>query len=135
MKDKLFTIVAWVGISIVLATSCVKSSPEEQAALAAKEYYECLLKGDAEGLVSAKADADSLPDSYRRMLVMAYRQYLSDINSKHGGLHAIAVSENVARRDSTKGVTYAFLLLSFNDSTREEISVPMVEQDGRWYVK
>ena len=60
---------------------------------------------------------------------------MADMVSKHGGLTDVAVSPNIGRRDTSIHVTYAFLLLSFRDSTQEEIAVPMVEVDGEWRMK
>ena len=57
------------------------------------------------------------------------------MESQHGGLQSVAISSNVGRSDSTLRLTYAFLLLSFRDSTQEEISVPMVERNGEWLMK
>lgn len=110
-------------------------APEELAAKAALSYYNRLLEGYPDGLTAAKAGADDLPSDYRAQLGKVYEQYVRDINLKHGGLRAVAVSDNVGRRDSVSGVVYAFLMLSFADSTQEEIVVPMVERNGAWYLR
>ena len=58
-----------------------------------------------------------------------------ETKDKHNGLNEVQVSDNVARRDTSLNLTYAFLLLCYGDSTEEEITVPMVKHDGQWLMK
>ena len=114
---------------------CSETTPEQQAAEAAQTYYNRLLEGFPDGFLEGKAGYDSLPADYRQQLMKTNEQYLQDIQQHHEGLHAVAISSNVGRRDSTLHLVYAFLLLSYNDSTQEEITVPMVEVDGKWKMR
>lgn len=130
-----FTSLLFYLFTSLLFISCQQASPEQRAAKAAKDYYDQLVEGYIEGFLEGKAHADSLPSDYMEQMVMVHRQYLSDLQRKHGGLQGVAISRNVARRDESLGVTCAFLLLTFADSTQEEVMVPMVEQDGTWRMK
>ncbi len=130
-----------------------KLSPEQAAAEAALSYYQRLVDGYPDGMVAAKADVDSLPDELRQQLVKAYRQYVADMQRQHGGLKSVSISSNVGKCDTltaqtsnlkpqtskfkpqTSPLVYAFLLLTFADSTQEEICVPMVERDGDWLMR
>ncbi len=129
MRKLLYVFVA------MLALGCSSAHPEEAAAEAAKTYYKLLADGSPDRFLEGKIGADSLPEGYCQQLLEVYRQYLSDIQEKHGGFKEITVSPNVGRRDTALNLVYAFLLLSFNDSIEEEITVPMVEQDGQWLMK
>ena len=130
MRKLLYTALA------LIALSCSDGlSPEEQAARAALDYYNCLLEGRPEKLLPARAGADSLPADYRRQLELAYRQYAADMRQKHGGLRSVSVSENPPRRDTLQGLVHAFLILTFNDSAQEEISVAMVQKNGAWRLR
>jgi hypothetical protein len=120
---------------VLLAIGCTELTPEEKAAQAALSYYNRLLEGYPDGLLAAKANVDELPSDYRTELVKVYRQYAEDMRTKHQGLHHVSLSENAPRRDTVQHLTYVFLLLSYNDSTREEIIVPMVERNGEWLLK
>jgi hypothetical protein len=139
---KLLAFGCWL-LAISCWVSCSeKLSPEEQAAQAALSYYHRILEGYPDGLQAAKADDSDLPDDYRDQRELTFKQFADDIQRQHGGLKAVELSSNPARRDSLKTkdgqwehVTYAFLLLSFNDSTKEEIVVPMVEHNGEWLLK
>ena len=120
---------------VLLAIGCTELTPEEKAAQAALSYYNRLLEGYPDGLLAAKANVDELPSDYRTELVKVYRQYAEDMRTKHQGLHHVSLSENAPRRDTVQHLTYVFLLLSYNDSMREEIIVPMVELNGEWLLK
>ena len=122
-------------MALIGLVGCNEVSPEQQAAEAAKAYYTRLLEGAPEGFLSGKVDYDSLPADYRRQLLKAHEQYMQDMQQHHEGLRAVTISPNVARRDTTLHLVYAFLLLSYNDSTQEEITVPMVEVNGEWKIK
>ncbi len=120
---------------VLLTIGCSSEQPEKAAAEAAKSFYERLVQGFPEGFLEGKLGVDSLPTAYCEQLIEVYRQYLSDVQEKHRGIQQVSVSPNVGHRDTTLHVVYAFLLLSYNDSTQEEISVPMVERNGQWLMK
>ena len=110
-------------------------TPEQQAAEAAQSYYQRLLDGYPDGFLVGKANYDQYPSDYRQQLVKANELFMEDMKQKHNGLRAVAVSPNVGRVDTTLHVVYTFLLLSYGDSTQEEVTVPMVQVDGEWKMK
>ena len=129
MKHLLFIVLVFLALC-----ACSSPTPEEVASLAAKGYYEHLLKGEYDKFLEGKAGSDSLPEAYRRQLLAGYKQFLSQQNSLHNGINEIRVIN--ARRDTILNYTNVFLMLCFGDSTNEEIVVPMVEQgDGRWRMR
>ena len=118
-------------VSCLLA--CSSPSPEELAALAAQGYYRHLAAGEYEAFLEGKAGADSLPADYREQLLTGYRQFAAQQQSAHQGIQEVQSSNVVT--DTLAGYTNVFLILSYGDSTREEIVVPMVEHNGRWRMK
>jgi hypothetical protein len=122
-------------VLLVLSACAEKYSSEEQAAKAAQSYYQLLLDGQTSEFLQGKIGTDSLPEGYRLQLQQMYEQYVSELRTKHDGVSQVCISENVARRDSMLQLTYAFLMLCFGDSTQEEVTVPMVEQNGVWKMK
>ena len=122
-------------IAFVVLSACSNKSPEEEAAKAALAYYQSLLEDNPEDFLHGRFGADSLPDKYRAQLLQTYRHFMAEMEEKHGGISEVCISANVGRRDTTVNLTYAFLLLSFGDSTQEEITVPMIEVDGEWKMK
>ncbi len=125
----------FVFLSLLLLTACSKKTPEEEAALAAKSYYDKLVEGYTEGFLEGKVDVDSLPSEYCDQLLEAYKQYMSEVEKKHGGIREVRISDNVGRTDSTLRLTYAFLMLCYVDSTQEEIVVPMIHSGDDWRMK
>ncbi len=126
----------------LLLIACASKTPEEQATEAALNYYQSLLDGKADGLQAAKVTDDSICAEYQGQLGKVYQHYIDDMQRLHQGLKAVRISDNQARRDSIQQkdghweqVIYAFLILSFNDSTEEQISVPMVQRQEEWYIK
>lgn len=123
-------------MAILLLCGCSRQgqSPEEQAGIAAKEYYDRLLAGDIDAFLKGKADIDSVPADYRSQMYAACEQYKKELDETHGGVAAITVSN--ARKDSTQQMMMqAFLLLNFRDSTKEEIIVPMVQRGEVWKLR
>ena len=122
-------------MAILLLCGCSQQdqSSEEQAGIAAKEYYDRLLAGDIDGFLKGKADMDSVPADYRSQMYAACEQYKKELDETHGGVAAITVSN--ARKDSTQQMMQAFLLLNFKDSTKEEIIVPMVQRGEVWMLR
>ena len=119
---------------MVLLAACSGPSKEEMASLAAKGYYEHLIKGETEQFLAGKVGADSLPKSYRSQLLDAYRQFVAQQEQKHLGIQEVLVVR--AQTDSLADYTNVFLTLCFGDSTNEEIVVPMVEQgEGHWRMR
>ena len=136
---RLLILCAWSALLL----ACSSATPEEQAAQAAKEYYDLLIKDNTVDFLAAKAGIDSMPNDYCEELLAATKTYVSDIKRRHNGLREVRISPNVGRTDSLPGragqraevFTHAFLLLCYGDSTQEEITVPMVERDGRWLMR
>ena len=134
--------IGFIGfISLMGFMSCKHATPEEQATEAALNIYQQLLEGNTAEFLNGKALVDSLPAGRNRQQTLAYEQYVNDISKKHGGLQGVTRSTNAARYDSIAAAApfdhfvHVFLLLSFNDSTQEEITVPMVLVNGEWKMK
>ena len=121
--------------SLLLCCGCSQPelTQEELAGKAVKEYYDRLLAGDYEGFLSGKADADSLPQDYRQQLLKAYKMYQQELEQTHGGVADVTVSN--VRNDEAQQMMQTFLLLHFKDSVKEEITVPMVLQNGAWKMR
>ena len=101
--------------------------------MAARGYYEHLLKGEFDKFLDGKAGSDSLPEAYREQLIVGYKQFLSQQNNLHNGINEIRVIN--AKRDTILNYTNVFLMLCFGDSTNEQVSVPMIEHNGSWRMR
>jgi hypothetical protein len=117
--------------------SCSSPSPEEvaraDAMVAAQHGYDLLLEGDYEGFSYCHAGMERCPASYRQQMVDAYKMYIDRERRAHKGIsHAKATR---AEMDSTLNLMQVFMLLTFADSTQEEIVVPVVQHEGQWKLR
>lgn len=128
MKKLLYLFVAMV-------TLACSSTPDqgEVAARAAKEYYGYLLQGNIASFVDGHYRPDSIPDTYREQLITNTKMYVNQQNEEHRGIKDIRIVDT--KTDIQKHAANVFLVLSFGDSTSEEIVVPMVENKGVWYLR
>lgn len=122
-----------IVLFMLLLGACSGPTPEEMASLAAKGYYDHLLRGEYQQFLEGKSGADSLPDAYREQLLVGYKQFMALQQKNHRGIREVRISN--AKTDSLEKYTSVFLVLCFGDSTNEEVVVPMVEQQGRWRMK
>jgi hypothetical protein len=113
--------------------SCSGITPEEQASLAAKGYYEHLVEGEWDAYMEGVSGTEGASADYVEQLRSAAKQYMVRLNQLHQGVQSVEVVS--ARTDSTLHCTQVFLVLNFGDATHEEICVPMVEDNGRWRMK
>lgn len=128
MKKLLYLFVAMV---IVACTSSLDEG--EVAARAAKEYYGYLIQGNIASFVDGHYRPDSIPDTYREQLITNTKMYVNQQNEEHRGIKDIRIVDT--KTDMQKHAANVFLVLSFGDSTSEEIVVPMVESGGVWYLR
>ena len=128
------TIGTLIATLLLFVLSCGNNPTKEQlAAMAAQGYYQHLQQGDIDNYLAGTAGYDSLPEGYKSELKVNMKMFLARQKAEHGDI--IAVETSNAKADSTLNVVYALLNIQFADSTREEISVPMVEHQGRWVMK
>ncbi len=123
----------WVTLILMGGAACSNPTLEEMASLAAKGYYDHLIRGEYEQFLEGKAGADSLPESYREQLLTSYKQFMAFQNKAHHGIHEVRISR--ASTDTAQHLTSVFLVLCYGDSVNEEIVVPMVQQDHGWRMK
>lgn len=117
--------------------ACSELTPEEQASLAAKGYYEHLIHGEYELFLQGKdgLQDSSLQDDYRLQLIDNCHQFIRQQENAHRGIEEVRVVKATTEPDSLLRCTNVFMMLCFGDSTNEEVVVPMVQRDGRWFMK
>lgn len=106
--------------------SCRKA--EHEADRAAVKYYTYLIEGKYEEYVGGIAYSDSMTDSYRSQMVDLTAQYAAREKELRGGLISVRALGDTIAGD----VASVFLEMVFGDSTREEVSVPMVKCGDVW---
>ena len=121
---------------LLLFTSCGGATPEEMASLAAKGYYEHLMRGEYRQFLEGKEfqplDTIGTIDRMEEHEVNL-RQFMAQQEEAHHGIREVRISN--VQTDTVQKITNGFLVLCFGDSVNEEIVVPMVERQGRWRMK
>lgn len=139
-----FLLLTLVGGGSLLFTACSEEVKQEDIALqAAKVYYEQLLQGDYNAFVEGSIQGDSLPAAYKSQLLLNAQMYIEQQNENHKGIKAIeplratcdTTHVTIANKDSMILTANAFLAITYADSTREEIVVPMINKNSIWYLK
>jgi hypothetical protein len=121
-------------ILIVIVVACSTGvSREEQAALAAKGYYEHLAAGEYDAYLDGVSGMTDAPADYRQQQRIAAEQFMKRLQQQHKGISSVEVSS--AKTDSSLHCTNVFLLLCFGDSTKEEVCVPMVYKNGLFWMR
>lgn len=114
-------------LCIAVWISCSRRD-EEEVDKAALAYYTCLVEGRYEDFVSAIAYSDSMTDGYRSQMVDLTAQYAAREKELRGGLVSVRVLGDTVAGD----VANVFLEVTFGDSTREEVALPMVKCGEVW---
>lgn len=123
-----------LALAFFALASCKKTDDKSlQAAASAKEAYQHLIAGEYDMFVHSMAGYDSLPAAYHEQVLTNMKQYAAALKSAHGGMSAIDII-NTSAIDSLH-TAQVFLLLHFCDSTTEQVSVQMVERNGKWLLK
>ena len=119
---------------IVMLAACGNASKEELASLAAKGYYDHLIRGEYEQFLEGVDQRERMTDDdYHSQLLDCYEQFMAQQTTTHRGILEVRVSN--AKTDTIQKYTNVFLVLCYGDSTNEEIVVPMVERNGSWRMK
>ena len=127
---------AWLSaiIGCLIVSGCSEVTPEEQASLAAKGYYEHLIHGEYEQFLQGKDGLKKQTEpEYWSQLVDNCHQFMHQQKESHRGIHEVRIVN--AKTDTLQKYVNVFMMLCFGDSTNEEVVVPMVDRDGRWYMK
>lgn len=122
----------WVCICSLLAAvllgACRKENPNEKVKGAAVAYYTCLINGQYDKYIDGIAYRDSMTEEYRSQMVDLAAQYVAHEQDLRGGLVAVRALSDTIMDESA----LVFLEVQFGDSTREEVSVPMVLCGEEW---
>ena len=113
---------------------CSERTPEQQAIDTVVKSFEGLLSDDYEAFLNGRFSADSIPESYREQLLVAYKQFMYQQRQAHGDINSIVATRT--QMDTIAHQMLVFLMVNYADSTSEELVVPMVKDgDGLWKMK
>ena len=111
--------------------ACKKGLMTHEAAReAAEEFYSMLIKGDYKGFVEGYADAENMPEDFRRQLTDATAQFMAKDDMR--SLCSVEATCDSLSEDST---AYVMLQLHFNDSTSEQVGLSLILTEDGWKMK
>lgn len=122
--------------TLLLCSACQgKQEPDQGqlAAIAAKGYYDLLLEGKYEDYVAGTYQPDSIPEGYRKQLVLSAKMYVEGQQEEHKGINQVNIL--TAKADTARHVADVYLSLVYGDSLKEQIVVPMVQARGKWMMR
>lgn len=135
-RMKAAILAATISICLAAALSACssgQSKPDVAAAMAAKDYYDSLANGGYAYFTDMHYRKERIPESYRKQLIDNTKMFLSETGKSHGGIKEVIMQN--CRNDSLGTSAEAYLVLCFNDSTKEEIVVPMIKVNGKWMMR
>ena len=111
--------------------ACKKGLMTHEAAREpAEEFYSMLIEGDYKGFVQGYADAENMPEDFRRQLVDATAQFAAKDDMR--SLCRVEATSDSLSEDST---AYVMLQLHFNDSTSEQVGLSLILTEDGWKMK
>lgn len=133
-ERRLSTIILPVAVAVatMLVYSCGKKEEQEIGKLAVG-YVESLYGGDFNGAVNHTAGADEASRQYREHLALLYQNVVDSNLVAHGALTKTECYR--VKEDKEHHYADVYVRLTFADSTRQDILLPMEEHSGQWMVK
>lgn len=102
------------------------ATPTEIAVMA----YEHLMHGEYDDYVRCVQAYDSIPPSYRESILNVLRQASSKTEKERKGIASVSGKDEITNDKGTFSLVR--LDITFGDSTKEEIAVPVVKYNGKW---
>lgn len=96
-------------------------------------YYNLYAQGDYAAYVAQMASCDGKPEDYRHQMELLLKQHAAQVKREKGGIKAVSFGRMEAHLDST--AVNAFLNVTYQDETTEEVMLPLVLVDNKWRVR
>nr|WP_296990503.1 hypothetical protein [Prevotella sp.] len=122
-------------LSVMSLFSCKEKTPDPgyYAGIAAKGYYDMLLEGRYDEFVEGQNMPHRIPEGYRQQLVLNAKMFVEQQKNEHRGMKAFQILD--AKADTAHHIADVYLSVTYGDSTKEQIVVPMVEVEKKWKMR
>ena len=124
----------WHALLLMAAlVGCGSPNAEEVAGRTAKLYYDCLIDGRYDDFVAGIDNRYAPSRNYREQLRASTKMYVARQEALHKGITSFELERTIVG-DSGRSAN-VFLIVAYNDSTSEQIVVPMVQREGIWLMR
>ncbi|MCD8305926.1 MAG: hypothetical protein LUC49_04610 [Prevotella sp.] len=125
---------ALCAVVVAFLSSCKKEIKTEDVVKGvAEQYCAYLLGGDYGAYVDATYRTETLGEDERTELIDNLKMFAAQQQKERQGITKAEVSKvEVSADDDTADV---FLLITYGDSTQEQVLQPMVKRGGLWYLR
>lgn len=122
-------------LSVMSLFSCKEKTPDPgyYAGIAAKGYYDMLLEGRYDEFVEGQNMPHRIPEGYRQQLVLNAKMFVEQQKNEHRGMKAFQILD--AKADTVHHLADVYLSVTYGDSTKEQMVVPMVEVEKKWKMR
>ncbi len=126
--------VVFFAVIALFLFSCRKEIKTEDVVKGvAEQYCAYLLNGDYGAYVDATYRTETLGEDERTELIDNLKMFAAQQQKERQGITKAEVSKvEVSDGDDTADV---FLLITYGDSTQEQVLQPMVKRGGLWYLR
>ncbi len=130
-----FLVVSALTVLTISCSSEKKDSFVEKATPSeiVETAYNHLIKGEYEQYLLCVQSYDSIPERYHKSLINVLKQAAENEKKERNGIANVkAIAENTNEKDTYSVVRVD---ITYGDSTKEEIAVPVVKFNGKWRLK
>lgn len=136
-----FTAILTAAVSLLLAFIACHSTPSDGTATSIPEISDTtivrLYRLGADGhyteYVAQMASCNGTTDAYRNQIILALKHRNDCVHREKGGVADVTV-QRIEFHDNGR-MANAFLRVSYNDHTHEELLFPLVCMDGTWMMQ
>lgn len=96
-------------------------------------YYNLRAKGHFEAYVNAMLSCDSTTPAYKQQMVRLLRHHQLEVNKEKQGVNRVELLRTEMHNHNR--MAHAFLKVTYNDSTHEEVMFPLVFDGKQWRIQ
>ena len=133
MKSFFYLIALFVVLGFLACNDAEEQDRGQQAAIAAKGYYDLLLEQKYDSFVIGYNRVGQLPQQYQQQLLLNAQMFVEQQKNEHHGMAKVEILN--AKADTLRHVAEVFLQMVYGDSTKEQILVPMVQTNSVWKMR
>lgn len=134
-------IYCWLLVTICCILSCTNAKDKDNPLLVkapsikqVDKLYRPLVEQNYEDFVEGIQSAHDKSEAYRNQLIDMMKQHTTETVKAHQGISNMTVV-NVEQSTSNPLYAEAYIKMEYSDGTEGQILVPLVRENGKWWMK